>query len=70
MSIRVLITDDHNVVRKGIRDLLSDEDDIDFFFIENSFIRKRALRERSAGMPGMRVPGWPTPRQEQSRQPK
>jgi CheY-like chemotaxis protein len=29
MSIRVLIADDHNVVRKGIRDLLSDEDDID-----------------------------------------
>jgi NarL family two-component system response regulator LiaR len=29
MGIRVLIADDHNVVRKGIRDLLSDEDDID-----------------------------------------
>lgn len=29
MSIRVVIADDHNVVRKGIRDLLSDEDDID-----------------------------------------
>ena len=28
MSIRVVIADDHNVVRKGIRDLLSDEDDI------------------------------------------
>jgi NarL family two-component system response regulator LiaR len=28
MSIRVIIADDHNVVRKGIRDLLSDEDDI------------------------------------------
>src|SRR5919112_5976777 len=29
MTIRVVIADDHNVVRKGIRDLLSDEDDID-----------------------------------------
>jgi two-component system, NarL family, response regulator LiaR len=29
MGIRVIIADDHNVVRKGIRDLLSDEDDID-----------------------------------------
>jgi DNA-binding NarL/FixJ family response regulator len=28
MSIRVVIADDHNVLRKGIRDLLSDEDDI------------------------------------------
>src|SRR5689334_5949851 len=28
MSIRVVIADDHSVVRKGIRDLLSDEDDI------------------------------------------
>jgi DNA-binding NarL/FixJ family response regulator len=28
MSIRVVIADDHNVVRKGIRELLSDEDDI------------------------------------------
>jgi DNA-binding NarL/FixJ family response regulator len=28
MSIRVVIADDHNVVRKGIRDLLSDEGDI------------------------------------------
>jgi two-component system, NarL family, response regulator LiaR len=28
MSIRVVIADDHNVVRKGIRDLLLDEDDI------------------------------------------
>lgn len=28
MAIRVVIADDHNVVRKGIRDLLSDEDDI------------------------------------------
>src|SRR5689334_6751038 len=28
MSIRVVIADDHNVVRKRIRDLLSDEDDI------------------------------------------
>ena len=28
MTIRVVIADDHNVVRKGIRDLLSDEDDI------------------------------------------
>jgi DNA-binding NarL/FixJ family response regulator len=28
MSIRVVIADDHTVVRKGIRDLLSDEDDI------------------------------------------
>jgi DNA-binding NarL/FixJ family response regulator len=28
MSIPVVIADDHNVVRKGIRDLLSDEDDI------------------------------------------
>ena len=28
MSIRVVIADDHGVVRKGIRDLLSDEDDI------------------------------------------
>jgi DNA-binding NarL/FixJ family response regulator len=29
MSIRVVIADDHNVVRKGIRDLLLDEGDID-----------------------------------------
>src|SRR5829696_7842569 len=29
MTIRVVIADDHNVVRKGIRDLLSDEDEID-----------------------------------------
>ena len=29
MAIRVLIADAHNVVRKGIRDLLSDEDDIE-----------------------------------------
>jgi DNA-binding NarL/FixJ family response regulator len=29
MSIRVVIADDHNVVRKGIRELLSDEDDIE-----------------------------------------
>jgi len=28
MTIRVVIADDHTVVRKGIRDLLSDEDDI------------------------------------------
>jgi two-component system, NarL family, response regulator LiaR len=28
MAIRVVIADDHNVVRKGIRDLLSDEADI------------------------------------------
>jgi len=28
MAIRVVIADDHNVVRKGIRDLLSDEHDI------------------------------------------
>jgi NarL family two-component system response regulator LiaR len=28
MAIRVVIADDHTVVRKGIRDLLSDEDDI------------------------------------------
>jgi two-component system, NarL family, response regulator LiaR len=28
MTIRVVIADDHNVVRKGIRDLLSDEGDI------------------------------------------
>jgi DNA-binding NarL/FixJ family response regulator len=28
MAIRVVIADDHNVVRKGIRDLLLDEDDI------------------------------------------
>jgi two-component system, NarL family, response regulator LiaR len=28
MNTRVVIADDHNVVRKGIRDLLSDEDDI------------------------------------------
>jgi DNA-binding NarL/FixJ family response regulator len=28
MSIRVVIADDHQVVRQGIRDLLSDEDDI------------------------------------------
>ena len=28
MAIRVVIADDHNVVRKGICDLLSDEDDI------------------------------------------
>src|SRR4029450_1674212 len=28
MSIRVVIADDHNIVRKGICDLLSDEDDI------------------------------------------
>ena len=28
MSIRVVIADDHNVVRKGIRELLSDEADI------------------------------------------
>src|SRR5690349_22961607 len=28
MTIRVVIADDHNVVRKGIRDMLSDEDDI------------------------------------------
>jgi two-component system, NarL family, response regulator LiaR len=28
MTIRVLVVDDHNVVRKGIRDLLSDEEDI------------------------------------------
>jgi DNA-binding NarL/FixJ family response regulator len=28
MAIRVVIADDHNVVRKGIRELLSDEDDI------------------------------------------
>jgi DNA-binding NarL/FixJ family response regulator len=28
MTIRVVVADDHNVVRKGIRDLLSDEDDI------------------------------------------
>jgi two-component system, NarL family, response regulator LiaR len=28
MSIRVVIADDHTVVRKGIRDLLSDEEDI------------------------------------------
>jgi two-component system, NarL family, response regulator LiaR len=28
MTIRVVIADDHNVVRKGIRDLLLDEDDI------------------------------------------
>src|SRR6185503_6768268 len=28
VTIRVVIADDHNVVRKGIRDLLSDEDDI------------------------------------------
>jgi DNA-binding NarL/FixJ family response regulator len=28
MTIRVVIADDHNVVRKGIRDLLMDEDDI------------------------------------------
>jgi two-component system, NarL family, response regulator LiaR len=28
MGIRVVIADDHNVVRKGIRDLLSDEEDI------------------------------------------
>jgi DNA-binding NarL/FixJ family response regulator len=29
MAIRVVIADDHNVVRKGIRELLSDEDDIE-----------------------------------------
>lgn len=29
MAIRVVIADDHAVVRKGIRELLSDEDDID-----------------------------------------
>jgi DNA-binding NarL/FixJ family response regulator len=29
MTIRVVIADDHNVVRKGIRELLSDEDDIE-----------------------------------------
>ena len=28
MTIRVVIADDHTVVRKGIRDLLSDEEDI------------------------------------------
>lgn len=28
MSIRVVIADDHNIVRKGIRELLSDESDI------------------------------------------
>ena len=29
MAIRVVIADDHNVVRKGIRELLADEDDIE-----------------------------------------
>jgi DNA-binding NarL/FixJ family response regulator len=29
MSIRVVIADDHNIVRKGIRELLTDEDDIE-----------------------------------------
>ena len=28
MAIRVVIADDHTVVRKGIRDLLADEDDL------------------------------------------
>lgn len=28
MAIRVVIVDDHNVARKGIRDLLSNADDI------------------------------------------
>jgi DNA-binding NarL/FixJ family response regulator len=28
MTIRVVIADDHNVVRKGIRELLTDEGDI------------------------------------------
>ncbi|MCC5697703.1 response regulator transcription factor, partial [Klebsiella pneumoniae] len=59
MAVRVLLVDDHEVVRRGLRDLLDTEDDVEVVgeagSVDEAMVRARAARPDVAVI-DMRLP--------------